>query len=187
MNTKLVITSLALASVLSPAFAANDSLGFYKTQTSLHGDWKLSPATLQQGGSTKKGPANKLLNTDKTAMSFRVIGKGSTVQGSLLPGTVKEMATMYHCDQFNNCSLIEARHYCAKQNQPELVLDDINSTKHKIVMKCDQDSALCNSMADHVHGITHELSGDDNHLKTSYLSFKDGKYSKTSIYHFDRK
>ena len=119
-------------------------------------------------------------------MSFKVIGKGSTVQESLLPGTGKEMATMYHCNDFKNCTKVEARHYCAKQNQPELVLDTDKSNDNLIVMNCDMRSDLCNSMEGHIHKIQHELSQDKKHLKTTYTSYKDGKFQKNSIYHFDR-
>lgn len=165
---------------------ADSTMGHYKTLTLLNGDWKLSPAMQQEGGATKKGPAAKLINTDTTAMSFNVIGKGSTVQESLLPGTGKEMATMYHCNNFKDCTKIEAKHYCAKQNQPELVLDTKKSSDKTIVMNCDMQSALCNSTEGHIHNIKHELSQDNNHLKTTYTSFEDGKFKKNSIYHFDR-
>ena len=165
---------------------ADSTMGHYKTLTLLNGDWKLSPAMQQEGGATKKGPAAKLINTDTTAMSFNVIGKGSTVQESLLPGTGKEMATMYHCNNFKDCTKIEAKHYCAKQNQPELVLDTKKSSDKTIVMNCDMQSALCNSTEGHIHNIKHELSQDNNHLKTTYTSYEDGKFKKNSIYHFDR-
>jgi len=93
----------------------------------------LSPASEQEGGATKKGPAAKLVGTDNTAISFKVIGKGRTIQENLLPGTGKEMATMYHCNDFNDCSKVQATHYGAKQNQPELMLDAANTTGNVIV------------------------------------------------------
>jgi hypothetical protein len=80
----------------------------------------LSPADEQEGGATKKGPAVKLVGTDNTAISFRVIGNGGTIQENLLPDTAKEMATMYHCNDFKDCSKVQATHYCAMQNQPEI-------------------------------------------------------------------
>lgn len=49
------------------------------------------------------------------------------------------------------------------------------------------DCTLCNSVEGHVHRITHELSEDNNHLKTTYTILKDGKLEKHSICHFDRK
>ena len=95
----ILILTLALGSV----YAGTNALNHYKTLTSLDGDWVLSPANEQEGGATKKYPAAKLIGTNNTAISFMVIGKGSTIQENLLPGTGKEMATMYHCNDFNNC------------------------------------------------------------------------------------
>jgi hypothetical protein len=179
----ILILTLALGSV----YAGTNALNHYNTLTSLDGDWVLSPANEQEGGATKKDPAAKLIGTNNTAISFMVIGKGSTIQENLLPGTGKEMATMYHCNDFNNCSQVQAKHYCAKQNQPELILDAANSNSSVIAMTCDMNTSLCNSAEGHVHMIKHELSQDNNHLRTTYTIYNNGKLEKDSIYHFDRK
>jgi len=185
MKISKTISVAGIALACSMAFATQPALDNYQTLAKLQGEWKLAPANKQEGGATKKGPAAKIIGTDKTAMSFKVIGKGSTVQENLLPGTGKEMATMYHCDEFKNCSQVKATHYCAKQNQPELILDASASSKNVITMNCDPSSALCNSEEGHVHKITHEISGDN--LKTTYTIFKNGKLEKNSVYHFVRK
>lgn len=187
MKILRIVLTLGLTLALSSVWAATDSLSHYKTLTILQGDWVLSPAEQQEGGATTKGPAAKLVGTDKTAMSFRVIGKGSTVQENLLPNTAKEMATMYHCNSFKNCTQIQAKHYCAKQNQPVLVFDAENSSASVIATTCDMATSLCNSVEGHVHMIKHELSQENNHLKTTYTIYKDGKFKKNSIYHFNRK
>ena len=181
------IVSLTL--VLNSVWADTNAINHYKTLTVLDGDWILSPANAQEGGATKKGPAAKLVDTDMTAMSFKVIGKGSAVQENLLPGTGKEMVSMYHCNDFKNCLQVEAKHYCAKQNKPELVLDAARSNDRVIVVACNMntDTVLCNSGEGHVHMIKHELSQDSNHLKTTYTIYSNGKYEKDSIYHFNRK
>ena len=43
---------------------------------------------------------------------------------------------------------------------------------------------LCNSNVGHVHRIFHEVTSD-NHLKTTYTIYKDGKFEKDSVYQFD--
>lgn len=181
------ISILSLTLVLSSVWAGTDAFNNYKTLTMLEGNWMLSPADAQEGGATKKGPAAKVIGTDNTAISFKVVGKGSAVQENLLPGTGKEMVTMYHCNDFKNCSQVEAKHYCAKQNQPELVLDADKTNDSVIVMACDMNSSLSNSAEGHVHMIKHELSQDKNHLKTTYTIYGNGKFEKDSIHHFDRK
>lgn len=187
MNTIKAITVIGISLLINNAFATPTAMNDFKTIASLQGDWKLAPANMQEGGATKKGPAAKLINTSKTAISFKVIGKGSTVQENLLPGTGKEMATMYHCNNFKKCTEVQAKHYCAKQNQPELVLDSDKTNEHMISMSCDKNSAVCKSNAGHVHNITHELSDNNNHLMTTYTIFKNGKFKKNSIYHFVKK
>ena len=187
MKIARFISFLFFALALSSAWAGTGSLDNYKTLALLDGDWMLAPADTQEGGATKKGPAAKLIGTDETAISFKVIGKGSTLQENLLPGTGKEMATMYHCNDFRDCSQLQATHYCAKQNQPELVLDVVNTNDRVIVMACDMNTPLCNAAEGHVHKIKHELSADSNHLTTTYTIYSNGKFEKDSIYHFDRK
>ncbi|MEN8251218.1 MAG: hypothetical protein ABFS32_19955 [Bacteroidota bacterium] len=187
MNYFKLTTVLLTIFAISSAFASNPAQQKYDTLTQLQGEWKLAHADKQEGGATKKGPAAKIIGTNKTAISFKVIGRGSTLQENLLPGTPKEMATMYHCDDFDNCGKIKAKHYCAKQNQPELILDAEKSSDKKVVMSCDMSTSLCNSSEGHVHRITHELSEDKNNLKTTYSIYKDGMHKKDSVYHFSRK
>ena len=186
MKILYVCTGISLALLAEGAGAGGKALDHFKTLALLDGDWILSPAGQQEGGATEKGPAEKLVSTGTTAMRIKLIGKGSTLQENLLPGSAKEMATMYHCNNFRNCSRVLARHYCAKQNRLGLVLDADSSNESMIVMNCDMDNDLCNSVEGHVHRITHELSQDNNHLRTTYTIFKDGKPEKHSIYHFDR-
>jgi hypothetical protein len=187
MKLMSYISIISISLLVSSTWAATNSLNHYKTLTLLEGDWMLSPANKQEGGATKKEPAAKLVGTSSTAISFKVIGKGSAIQENLLPGTGKEMATMYHCNDFKDCSNVQATHYCAKQNQPELILDTANTTGNVIVMACDMNTSPCNSVEGHVHIIKHELSQDNNNLRTTYTIYKDGKYEKDSIYHFKRK
>ena len=167
------------------AVYAESERGGYNLIASLNGDWSLAPASKQEGKATKHKVVSPMVGTDKTAMSFRVIGKGSTVQENLLPGTAKEMATMYHCDNHKNCNQVKATHYCAKQNQPEFVL--MRADAKSITFNCNMDTAICKSKAGHVHQIKHELYNGGKNLKTTYTIYKDGKKKKDSVYHFVKK
>jgi hypothetical protein len=145
MKSMRFISILSLILAFSSVWAGSDALKNYNTLTMLDGDWMLSPADTQEGGATKKGPAAKVVGTDNTAISFKAVGKGSAIQENLLPGTGKEMVTMYHCNDLKNCSQVQAKHYCTKQNQPELILDATKSNDSVIVMACDMSTTLCNS------------------------------------------
>ena len=162
-----------------------EDVGTFEFMTKLKGDWVLSPADQQEGKTTKHKLVAPLVGNGKVAMNFRTLGKNSTIQETLLPGNKKEMATMYHCNKYKNCSRVISKHYCAKRNQPEL-LGIQNLEQDAASFSCDMNTELCNSKEGHVHKITHKLSNGGNHLKTTYTIHKDGKFKKNSIYHFDR-
>jgi hypothetical protein len=157
----------------------------------LPGDWKLSPASEQKDttGAHNHPAVKRLLGTDKTGIEYKVIGRGSAIKEELLPGTMRHMVTMYHCDDFKECEELRATHYCAKQNQPSFVFNTKESSKKKLVFDCDEDrSEVCDSDDAHVHHIILELSNNNKHLKASYIVFKNGeRANKHSIYHFDKK
>ncbi len=157
----------------------------------LPGEWKLSPASQQKDttGAHNHPAVKRLLGTDKVGMEYKVIGRGSALKEELLPGTVRHMVTMYHCDDFKECNELRATHYCAKQNQPSFVFNTKKSTKNRLVFDCDEErSEVCDSDEAHVHHIILELSKGNRHLKASYIVYKDGERANThSIYHFDKK
>lgn len=178
---------LAIASTTLTLHADNSTQAqqAYQWMSNLQGEWVLSPADQQEGKATKHKLVAPMVGTDATGMSFKAIGKGSTVQENLLPGTKKEMVTMYHCQDVG-CDQIKATHYCVKQNQPEMTAA-LSSDPGSLVFNCDMGTALCQSKENHVHKITHQVSNNGQHLSTTYTSWKDGKYLKDSVYNFDRK
>ena len=182
---QILILAIASTSINAHADKNINAQQDYLWMTKLQGEWVLSSADQQQGKATKHKLVAPIVGTDTTAMSFKLTGKGSTVQENLLPGNKKEMVTMYHCQDVG-CDQVKATHYCAKKNQPELMAA-LSSSSDSLVFNCDMRSALCQSKEDHVHKITHKLSNDGNHLTTTYTSWKDGKYLKDSVYNFDRK
>lgn len=185
MKAQKYIILFILAGASFITHATDSAIQQYTSMTTLQGEWILSAAEQQQGKATQHKFVKPLIGTDTTAMSFKLIGKGSTVQENLLPATRKEMVTMYHCKDAD-CSQVKATHYCVKQNQPEMLVD-LSSTNTKLIYNCDMNTELCQSKQNYVHNITHELSNSENHLKTTYTSFNNGTYLKDSIYHFDRK
>jgi len=184
--TLITLIALGIAATVSVADPVSPAREQYQVLASLHGDWVLSPSDKQEGKTKTDKVVAPMLGTGKVGMSFKVIGKGSTVQENLLPGTGKEMATMYHCNDIRKCPQLVATHYCAKQNQPQLVAKPAND-QGKVILSCDMSTALCNSNDEHVHLITHELSDSGKHLKTIYTIFRDGKKKGDTIYHFERK
>jgi len=178
-------TLMIAVSLLGMVSYADDAEDIYATMKTLKGEWVLSPADKQEGEASKNVIVAPLVGTDRIGMKFRIIGLGSTVQEILLPDTQKEMVTMYHCmDAF--CGEVKATHYCVMQNQPEMLADE-ESTETKLIYNCNMETELCQSDEMHIHKITHELSNNGKHLKSTYSSWKDGEYSGDIIYVFDRK
>jgi hypothetical protein len=157
----------------------------------LSDEWSLSAAEAQLDttGAHKNEHISHLLgDSEKVGTKYQVIGGGATLEEVLLPGTVKSMVTMYHCDSYTNCKELKATHYCAKKNQPEFILNLKETRDNKFVFDCDMSTELCQSADDHIHKMIFELSNEDTHLKASYLAWKDKKLRKKhSIYHFDRR
>ena len=189
MLNRIIFIFLLTISLTTSSYAQEaDAFDVYEWMESLEGKWVLSPADKQTGTESYKHKAVlPLVGTDTTGISFKSIGKKSTIQEDLLPNSPKQMVTMYHCKDME-CNMIKATHYCVKQNQPEFIANFKESKPDRIVFDCDMTTELCNSNEDHVHKIIHELSNGGKHLKTSYLSWENKKLKDiSSIYHFDRK
>ena len=191
---KKILFPLAIIALLLPSVTTAEEMEpidiYEYMRETLNGDWKLSPAEKQID--TTEAYKNKyvlpLVGTESTGVAYKLIGFGSTLQEDLLPNTKKQMVTMYHCDDYIDCTQVLATHYCTKMNQPQFIMDFKNSTKEKLIFNCNMETQLCKSPEDHVHKIILEFSNNGKHLKSSYLGWTDQKPNKkNSIYHFDKK
>ena len=151
------------------------------------GEWKLSSAEKQTGTTGAHNSVKEFLGKDLPMTTYVLKGKGTTLHEEMLTGTKKEMVTMYHCNRRMTCEILEATHYCAKRNQPRLILNLDETTDTKFVFDCDMGSSLCQSKEDHIYKIIHEFSENGKHLKSSYLGKKNHKINKKhSIFHYDK-
>jgi hypothetical protein len=193
ITMKKLLLILSLSGAFSSSSIANEMepIDMYEhMRSTLNGKWSLSPEKkqLDTTGAYKNKFVLPLVGTDLTALAYKPIGYGSTLQEDLLPDTKKQMVTMYHCDDYVDCTELLATHYCTKMNQPQFILDIKNSTKEKIIFNCNMKTKLCRSDEDHIHQIILEFSNENQHLKSSYLGWTDQKPNrKNSIYHFDKK
>lgn len=173
---------LSLATHAGAESASPDDI--YQWVAQLEGPWVLSAAERQEGNATKRPEVAAMVGTQQVAMNFQMIGRRSTVQEDLLPGTERQMVTMYHCAD-SDCSAVKATHYCAKQNQPEFLASP-DSRPDRLVFECDMSTELCASWDDHIHRITHEISEDGAHLRSVYSTYLNGEHTRDTIFHFDR-
>lgn len=174
--TILMIFSFLFASAVHAATPVE----VYKWLGNLEGEWKLSKTEKQQGSCHfEEG------EEPDVGIAFKYIGRNTTIQEDLLPGSEKQMVTMYHCKDIA-CSNIKGTHYCVKMNQPEYIANLKESTPNKIVMECDMSTELCNSNENYVFKVVHEISADGKHLKSSYLSKKDKKPIPSTVCNFEK-
>ena len=119
---RTIAAGLLLAGTVQSVLAEpqTDPEQVYEWVRQLEGQCTLSPPEVQEGGTRTHPSVLHLFNTDKVAMEFKLIGRERTVQEDLLPGTKRQMVTMYHCKD-SSCSAVKATHYCAKGNQPEFL------------------------------------------------------------------
>ena len=157
----------------------------YEWIKQLEGEWTLSSVDRQEGGTKTHPSVVALFGTEQIAMNFKLVGRESTVQEDLLPGTQRQMVTMYHCLD-SSCSDVKATHYCAKKNQPEF-LASTRSSASELVFDCDMSTELCQSWDGHIHRITHQLSADGTRLRSAYTNYLNGERTKDTVFHFQRK
>ena len=178
--SKKTIVSMLLTFSFAAAIHAATPAEVYKSIGALEGEWKLSKTEKQQGScSYEEGEAPDI------GITFKYIGRNTTIQEELLPNSERQMVTMYHCSDIA-CSNIKGTHYCVKMNQPVYLANLKESTPNKIIMECDMSTELCNSNENYVFKVIHELSPDGKRLKSSYLSKKDKKPIPSTICNFEK-
>jgi len=186
---KLLLTALVTLSSTATAQTLEPIDIYEHMRKALAGEWKLSAKDKQIGTTSYKNKyVLPMVGMETTALAYKNIGFGSSLQEDLLPNSKKQMVTMYHCDDYVDCEQLLATHYCTKMNQPAFILNPKASSKEKIIFDCNMETTLCKSGEDHIHQIVLEFSNGGKHLKSSYLGWTDQKPNKqNSIYHFDKK
>ena len=158
------LAALALAAVTMTAQAAEDPLARIKK---LDGTWMVVD------------DAGKV--TDQVASVFRVTSNGHSVQEIMFPGTEHEMVNMYYRDVDD----VRMTHYCAGGNQPTMKL--VPAAQPGVVQLEFVDITNMVTMNDeHMHEGRYQWV-DDNHVKTQWESFTNGKPSGTMRFDMVRK
>jgi hypothetical protein len=111
--------------------------------------------------------------TDQVISSFRITSAGTALQETIMPGTEKEMVTLYHLDGDD----LVLTHYCMLGNQPHMRAEpggDVNS----ITFKFTGATNLKSTDEHHMNEVTFTLDGGD-HFKAEWAGCKDGKGCET--------
>lgn len=119
--------------------------------------------------------------TDQVASVFRVTSNGHAVQEIMFPGTDHEMVNMYYRD----VDEVRLTHYCAGGNQPTMRL--VPTKKPGVVQLEFVDITNMATMNDeHMHEGQYQWV-DDDHLKTEWRSFSNGRLGDTARFDMVRK
>lgn len=113
-------------------------------------------------------------------VEYRVTAGGSAVLETLFPGTPHEMVTLYHMDGDD----LMLTHYCGAGNQPRMKAaksDKANVINFEFVsatnMKSEKDA--------HMHSAVFEFI-DDNHVKTAWAFYDNGKQTELAKFDLQR-
>jgi hypothetical protein len=141
---------------------------YFESLKKLAGDW--------EGKGTHGG-------TDQidVKVEYKVTAAGSSVMERLFCDSPHEMITMYHLDGDN----LLLTHYCAAGNQPRMKAEP-GKEANKIAFKFLDGTNLKADKGMHMHDLTIELAGDD-HIKTEWVSYMDGKPGPTAKFDLKRK
>lgn len=119
--------------------------------------------------------------TDQIASIFRVTSNGHTVEEIMFPGSEHEMVNMY----FRDVDDVQVTHYCAGGNQPRMRL--VATPKPGVIQLEFVDITNMITMNDeHMHEGQYQWV-DENHLKTEWHSFKNGRLTETARFEMVRR
>ena len=114
-------------------------------------------------------------------VTYRVTAGGSAVLETLFGGTEHEMVTMYYMEGKD----LALTHYCMLHNRPHMRAEK-QSNPDKIVFECREEDNAQIEKEDHMHKATFTFV-DDDHLKTAWVLYKEGKADSTHSFELVRK
>ena len=159
----LAVAALVIGAASVAALAADTATARFDNLKALAGDW-----TMTDGDGS-------------TAVTYRVTAGGSAVVETLFPGAEHEMVTVYTLDRGD----LVLTHYCAEGNQPHMKAVK-GGDAASIAFKFDGGGNIKSSKDGHMHEATFAFI-DADHVKSSWLYYKDGKAADTKEFSLARK
>ena len=160
------IVALLLLAAASLASAA-DQPDIFQRLKALQGEWVAVDETGRP--------------TDQVVSVFRVTSGGHAIREVMFPGTEHEMVNMYYRDG----DTVQMTHYCAAGNQPRMLL--LPGAQPNVVRLQFIDITNLASPADeHMHeGFFTWVNND--HLKTEWRAFRNGRYAESTRFDLERR
>jgi hypothetical protein len=111
--------------------------------------------------------------------TYELTSGGTAILEKLNPGTPMEMVTVYA----NNGKKVNATHFCALGNQPQMTLKNAKAGLFTFEMVGTNGIANKNEM--HMHGVTITLDG--NKLKQEWTNYKNNKKGDVHTFELTKK
>jgi hypothetical protein len=112
-------------------------------------------------------------------VTYELTSGGTAIVEKMGPGTPMEMVTIYA----NNGKKVNATHYCAMGNQPQMTLKSAKGKQFAFEMV--GTAGISNKNEMHMHGVT--LTLDGSKLKQEWTNFKDGKKGEVHAFELTKK
>lgn len=158
------------AAAPAPPAAANGAKAQFEQLKKLAGEW-----------TAKAGSAAGGMDSDVKVV-YKLTAGGSVMMETISPGTDHEMVTMYHMDGDN----LVMSHYCVLGNQPQMKAEPSKDAK-TITFTCNGHGGNMKSENDmHMHSEVITFV-DDNHIKTAWTMYVDGKRGDDHKFELTRK
>lgn len=163
----LVLGAAALAASASLSAVAADGASVnekrFANLKALTGDWTMA------GGD------------GLTMVSYRVVGAGSAVVETIMPGMDHEMVTVYTLDKGE----LVLTHYCSAGNQPHMKADK-GGDAASIAFKFDGGGNMADDKVGHMHNLDMAFV-DADHVKASWHFRDGGKETEVKVFDLVRK
>lgn len=151
-----------------PAAAGKKAVTLLDRMKSLEGDWE----PVKPDDHFKAG---------QSVLQYRLIGGGSAVVETIMPGSPMEMLSVYHRDG----DQLVMTHYCCVGNQPKMKARQ-GKDQNEIVFEFVGGTNVDPAKDAHIHGGTLRFLGPD-HIQSEWEFYVKGKLSEKHAFELVRK
>ncbi len=161
---RVLVITIVLAGSISPCSAKGNGSAAFDKIKSLSGEWV---------GKDPDGlPAT---------ITYHVTSGNTAILETLKPGKHPEMLSVYHLDGDH----IMLTHYCSRNNQPRMRVEDYDPASEKMVFDFQDVTAANPKDSGHINGLVVKFP-DKDHLIQEW-SWTEGSDQTSSVFQFERK
>jgi hypothetical protein len=161
-------------------------IAFFSLSIAFAGDEHMTPAKVSPEFESMKaligtweGKTKMHGKEEMTTVTYELTSGGTAIVERMNPGTPGEMTTVYA----NSGKKVNATHYCAMGNQPQMTLKQAKGTTFAFEMV--GTNGISDKNETHMHAVTLTVNG--NKLKQEWTSFQNGKKGESPVFELTKK